>query len=324
MSEHVGVRLLPRHQVAQYVQILAEVEDYNHRLMNVPHMWRETRGGGVKLVVLDTGKPEHPDLSVVRGESFVGDDGLDRQGHGTHCCGIIAAIADNDLGTKGIAPDVMLYTGKVLGDDGSGSWMSIAAGIRWAVDEVGADIVSLSLGGGRDMPDGQAMKNACDHARERGVAIFAAAGNDYDRKRVCQPARFDSVFAVAAVDSRKRHAAFSNGGKEIEFAAGGVNVFSTYLDNGYAKLSGTSMSCPALAAAAALVQASHKQRGERLAPDRLRQHLERICVDVGPDGWDSSFGHGIPFFRRQSSLPPPPARQWTFVDWLRHMFKQGR
>ena len=168
-------------------------------------------------------------------------------------------------------------------------------GIRWAVDEIGADIISLSLGlpAADPIPE---LEQACQYAVDRGTAVFAASGNDYGA--VSQPAIYDCVFAVAAVDSALQSADFSNRGKAVDFACGGVSVFSTYLNNGYAKLSGTSMATPVCAAAAALILADVRQGSNprKLSPAELNEKLRRICFDLGPGGWDEHTGFGIPLF----------------------------
>ena len=299
-------KMIPDYKVTSKVQMLAEVEDYNLRMMNIPEMWKITRGEGVKLVVLDTGLPKHVDLkpNTELSKSFIPGYLQDLNGHSTHCNGIIAAIAGNGIGIAGIAPDVDIICGAVLDADGSGSIDAIVKGIYWAVDEIQADIISMSLGIAAGAPIFQAMKDACDYAKSKGVAIFAASGNESGA--VGQPAIYDSVFAVAAVNNRMEHASFSDMGPEVDFAAGGVDVYSTYLNNTYAKLSGTSMATPALAAVAALILAKHKKEGKKLTVDELGAHLQRIAYNADGDGFDNLIGYGIPIFQTGDVPDPDP------------------
>lgn len=296
MDIHKRIPMIPPVKVGARVSILAEAEDYNHRLMNVPAMWKRTMGKGVKIVVLDTGLPKHVDLMPSGGASFIKGYMEDRNGHSTHCAGIIAAIANNGMGVKGIAPEVEDYYGAVLDAEGSGSIDAIVKGIKWAVDEIGADIISMSLGIPAGTPRIKELEAACQYAYDKGVAVFAAAGNESGA--VGQPAMYDCVNAVAAVDSSKKVAYFSDFGPEVDFAAGGVDVFSTYLNNTYAKLSGTSMACPALAAVAALILADARQgvNPRKLTPAELKAKLQKICFDIGTDGFDVKTGWGIPMF----------------------------
>jgi len=295
------IPMLPPFEVTACVSILSEVKDYAHEMCNIPEMWKSTKGAGVKVVVLDTGVAEHPDLQLAGTADFTRSGATDRNGHGTHCAGIIGAIADNGMGIAGIAPECEMYAGKVLGDNGSGSFRDVAAGIRWAVDTVKADVINLSLGVPAGFPEVSEMRKACDYALERGVMIVGAAGNDAGL--VGQPACYDSVMAVAAVDNQKQHARFSNKGKQVEFAAAGVDVYSTYLRRSYAKLSGTSMASPAIAGLVALVIADAKKDGEVITPYVVKQKLLRIAFDVGPTGFDEMYGHGIPVFRPKALDP---------------------
>lgn len=307
------IPMIPQFKVLRQVRCLAEVLDYNHRLMNIPAMWRLTMGEGVKLVILDTGVPNHPDLKPAGGKSFVPGYYEDKNGHSTHCGGIVNAVANNGMGVAGIAPKTEVYYGAVLDGDGGGAIENIVKGIYWAVDEIRADIISMSLGIEHGFPAFPEFKKACDYAKAKGVALFAAAGNEYGK--VGQPACYPSVIAVAAVTDKMSHADFSNTGPEVDFAAGGEEVFSTYLNNSYAKLSGTSMACPALAALGALIKSEHRKRGEELTPDELKEHIRRIAFDVGPEGFDETFGWGIPLFRKGDDpyaaeaepAPLPPA-----------------
>lgn len=306
MTLDQNIPMIPPTRAKVTVSILAETEDYNHRIMNIPSMWKRTMGKGVKLVVLDTGLPKHSDLRPCGGKSFIEGYLEDKNGHSMHCAGIIAAIANNGMGVKGIAPDVEDYYGAVLDADGSGTVDNIIKGIYWAVDEIGADIISMSLGITAGIPHIRALEQACQYAVDHGTAVFAAAGNEYGA--VGQPACYDCVFAVAAVNSALQIADFSNKGKEVDYACGGVNVFSTFLNNTYAKLSGTSMATPACAAAAALILADARQgpNPRKLSPAELGAKLRKICFDLGPAGWDQATGNGLPLFTNYGSESDTP------------------
>ena len=304
------LRMIPALVPSARVQTLSEVTDYNHDLMNIPEAWKSSKGKGIKVVVLDTGIPEHRDITVAGGAPFTSETrlGIDMAGHATFCGGIIAATAGNGIGIKGIAPDVEDYYGAVLDKYGNGSTQALIDGIYWAVDTIKADIINMSLGIPAVFSVDPELEKACNYAYDNGVALFASAGNDSDD--VNYPARFDSVIAVAAVDRKQNLADFSSRGPEVEFAAGGVDVFSTYLNNTYASMSGTSFSCPAVAAVGALILAKHKDKtGLRLSPYDLRDELKKISYDVGEDGRDNEFGYGIPVFSKDPLSPRKPKTQ---------------
>lgn len=297
------IPMIPPHSVISRVQILAETKDYNHEMMNIPAMWKETKGKGIKVVVLDTGVPKHVDLLVCGGKSFIDGYEEDSHGHGTHVSGIIAAIANNDMGVAGIAPESEDYYGAVLDGDGSGSFDAIIAGIRWAVDEVGANVINMSLGIPDGYPTVTEMEETCNYAVSQGVAVICAAGNEAGG--VGQPACYDSCIAVAAVNNQKEHARFSNTGPEVDFASGGVDVYSTYLNNGYAKLSGTSMASPALTGVAVLIMSDEmKDKGKVPTPVELVDKLKKIAYDVGAEGFDEIYGHGLPIFTSSEEQLP--------------------
>jgi len=218
-----------------------------------------TRGAGVDVAILDTGiDADHPDLVIAGGVNCAGNiltDGStkpanwnDKEGHGTHCAGVVAA-RDNGIGVVGVAPEVRLWAVKVLADDRSGYISDVIQGIEWCVDN-GIDIISMSFAGAFS----QALEEACDLAYDAGVLLVASSGND--AATVGYPAAFDSVIAVSAVNAGDGLASFSCVGPEIELAAPGVDIRSTYRDDGYTVLSGTSMACPHVAGVAALVWSS--------------------------------------------------------------------
>jgi len=292
--------MLPPEDVLYTVSILANKKDYNHKLMNIPYIWKDTRGSSVKVAVLDTGGPSHQDLAPLGNYIAKGiqSEVKDVVGHSTHVAGILAAIADNDVGVDGIAPDVDDYYIKVLDDNGLGSIGSIVDGIYKAADDLGVDVINMSLGMHGSAPRSKELEEACNYAVDQGVAVFAAAGND--SWSVSQPAVFDSVMAVGAINKRKRKASFSNFGPQVDFVAGGVDVYSTHLNNRYARLSGTSMACPALCAVGCLILARHIAKGEKLTPQALKDHIKKISIDLGTAGRDDSFGDGLPVFNNEA------------------------
>ncbi|MEK7516477.1 MAG: S8 family serine peptidase, partial [Patescibacteria group bacterium] len=209
--------------------------------IRAPLAWEMTRGEGVRVAVLDTGgfNPMHMDFPLNYGGcvSFVdfGDKEdpepcLDGHGHSTHVTGTIAA-RDNLVGVVGIAPEAEIWNAKVLSDGGFGLWSWIIAGLEWAAEN-DVRVVNMSLGGFFDSLD---LHDACDAAAEAGVIIVAAAGNGgsfwgINFNTITYPGRYESVIAVAAIDSAGAHASFSSTGEEMDFAAPGVDVLSTVPD----------------------------------------------------------------------------------------------
>jgi len=260
-------------------------------------VWSKNTGTGVDVAILDTGIDyDHPDLvaNLAGGVNFVGWwflDGStnryywnDRNGHGSHCAGI-AAATNNNLGVVGAAPGANLWAVRVLDDNGSGYISDVIQGLEWCVDN-GIEVVSMSFEGGNS----ESLKNACNAAYTAGVLLVAAAGNQYGGA-VNYPSAYNSVIAVSAIDNSDAVAGFSSVGPEIELAAPGVNIKSTYTNGSYALASGTSMACPHVAGVAALVWAAPEL--SLTTADEVRDRLRVTAEDLGASGKDIYFGYGL-------------------------------
>lgn len=265
--------------------------DWGVHLIGAPEIWKKTKGEGVKVAVLDTGVDyNHQDLKIAGGCNFTTadqNDFMDRQGHGTHCSGIIAGT-DNDIGVIGVAPDVELYMGKVLGDNGSGDLRWVMSGIDWAVQN-GMDIISMSLGCESQPPE--AYHEIIQYACRKGVIIIAAAGNE--AASIGWPAAYPETLSVGAIDTTETKASFSNFGDGLDVVAPGVNIYSTYPGNRYALLSGTSMATPMVTGAIALLVSYAKTKGIKYNLQDIRNLLHNTCIDLGPKGKDQNYGWGL-------------------------------
>ena len=225
----------------------------------LPHIQAETAWSEMgdlqpmTVAVIDTGVcMSHEDLAgrvLDSGYDFVDndDDPEDVFGHGCSVAGIIAANIDNGIGIAGFAPNASILPIRVLGSGGSGSMADVAAGIVYAADN-GADIINLSLG---SVVGSQVEKDAIDYAVDKGVTVIASAGNSGGAQPGF-PARYENVVAVGAIDSNGARSSFSNKGGNIW--APGRDIHTTYLDNGYRALNGTSFSAPYVAAMAAVLE----------------------------------------------------------------------
>jgi subtilisin len=278
----------------------------------------ENQGAGVKVAIVDSGVDyDHPDLddNYVGGGNFVEPDGdpIDVYGHGTHVAG--TACAENndngvgELGVVGVAPSCALYSLRVLDDNGYGNASDTIAAMEWAVEN-GIQVANLSLGW--DPDPGITFKTAFDNAWNAGVVVVAAAGNSGNPpgkgNSVTHPAKYESVIAVAATDSSDARASFSSTGDQVELAAPGAAVYSTWNDdtgyydpqpvcgtdaNGesgcYKYGSGTSMASPHVAGTAALILAANPTWSN----DQVRAQLRSTADDLGAAGWDPQYGYGL-------------------------------
>jgi len=209
-------------------------------------------GIGKTAWIVDSGIDfDHPDLTVdqARSRSFVeGQTSADDQnGHGTHVAGIIGA-KNNTIGVLGVASGASLVSLRVLDKDGEGNLSYIIQALAYINTnaDVG-DVVNMSVGGeeGSDILDQQVKNTAA-----RGIYFAIAAGNENKLANLSSPARVNAsnIYTISAVDSLDNFASFSNYGNDVvDFAAPGVRILSTWMDNRYAYASGTSMAAPHVA-----------------------------------------------------------------------------
>ncbi len=229
------------------------------------------------VAVIDTGIDfDHEDLNLVmvidctwsgpkEGTcAGVRDDG---NGHGTHVAGTIGAL-DNGYGVVGVAPGVRLWAVKVLTNYGTGTTAQVIAGIDWVADHADQiEVANMSLGG---PGESTAMDLAIAGAVAEGVTFVLAAGNramdvnNYhpagqpDSITVSALADFDGLpgglgSATCRDDIDDTLAYFSNYGTGVDIASPGVCIYSTYSENRYATMSGTSMAAPHVSGAAAIL-----------------------------------------------------------------------
>lgn len=236
------------------------------------------KGQGIKVAVLDTGIVSHPDLSTVHVEDMTGTGPNDDHGHGTHVAGIIGAL-ENDQGIRGIAPECELYIFKVISAK-TGSIEHVVAGIDRAV-EMGCQIINMSLGTTADVP---ILMQACARAAEKGVLLICASGNS-GSESISYPGAYDSCIAVGSVNREKKVSAFTSFGQPLDVMAPGEKILSTYLGNGYAVLSGTSMAAPWMSGMCALLMSAGLQVDYKLIVDSTN--------DIKSPGFDHESGYGI-------------------------------
>ncbi|MGH8971788.1 MAG: S8 family serine peptidase [Acidimicrobiia bacterium] len=270
--------------------------------------WSATTGQGVVVAVVDSGVDAG--LEDMAGTVLPGWDAttdspggtVDKVGHGTHVAGIIAARTGNNAGVSGAAPGVQILPVRVLGADGFGKMSDVTEGIVWAVDH-GADVINLSLGG---TGGGSVYRSVLGYARQKGVVVVAAAGNEAQRGNpVIYPGADPDVITVASVAPDGTRAPSSTWGDWVDLAAPGTTILSTCppqaaqcpgaraydptLPPGYGYLSGTSMATPHVAAAAALVLSARPD----LSPAAVQAVLESTARDLGVAGVDPEFGAGL-------------------------------
>ncbi|MFD2631352.1 S8 family serine peptidase [Idiomarina piscisalsi] len=257
--------------------------------------------GGKKVCVIDSGlELPHEDMGTLGGTiNGTNDSGTgnwyDNGGpHGTHVAGTIAAL-DNGFGVRGvIGSDPNLHIVKVFNSSGWDYSSSLVSAIETCADN-GADVVNMSLGGGGSS---QTEANAMQNLYNQGVLLVAAAGNDgsaySSTDPMSYPASYNAVMSVAAVDSSKNLASFSQKNSQVEISGPGVSVLSTYPEGtggqgNYGTMSGTSMASPHVAGVAALVWSHHPT----CSAQEIRNVLNVTAEDLGASGRDVKYGYGL-------------------------------
>lgn len=274
---------------------------------------------GVIVAVIDTGvayenfgkyqaMPDFSGTSFVAGTDVINSDthANDDVGHGTHVAATIAQATNNLQFGAGISFNSTIMPIKVLDDSGIGTTLDIAAGIDFA-REHGADVINLSLGGASDDPF---LHLAIQAAANAGIPIVAAAGNQAT-SGLFYPARYDEVISVAATGPANTLAPYSNYGTGLDIAAPGGDMTSnasygilqmtcqtgapsavpctTDVSPTFAEIyyEGTSQATPHVSAAAALLIAAG------VPPTNVRSVLIGSAQDLGPAGYDTTYGWGL-------------------------------
>lgn len=266
--------------------------NYNIETVNAAQAWEDGfTGKGIKVAVLDSGIAPHKELKIKGGKSTVNytRSWTDDDGHGTHVAGIIAAQPGikkvNGIDVVGVAPNVDLYAVKVLNRWGEGDLTDILEGIEWAIENK-MDIINMSFGTEKGS---QLLQQMLNKAYNEGILLVSAAGNDGNNYPVTYPAKYDSVIAVSSVEKDLSLSDFSSTGDEVELAAPGGDIVSTYTRGRYELESGTSQAAPHVTGMLALL----KEKYPTLTNKQLREKIREYTIDLGAEGKDSSFGYGL-------------------------------
>ncbi|GAF12052.1 LOW QUALITY PROTEIN: protease [Bacillus sp. JCM 19045] len=227
---------------------------WNLEQIQVEDGWNLANGADVTIAIIDSGvDSNHIDLKdkLTNGYNAITDteDYADGNGHGTHVAGIAAAITNNVEGIAGVSWQSNIMPIKVLDDNGEGSSYAVARGIYWAVDN-GADVINMSL---VDYYHSDVLYDAIEYAYEKDVVLIGASGNE-NTGDLMYPAAYPQVITVASVNEDQNRSFFSNYGDHVDVAAPGEHIPSTYVDDQYVMLSGTSMASPHVAGLAALLR----------------------------------------------------------------------
>lgn len=265
--------------------------------------------------VVDTGQNNHPDLikGKLSGTNYSTDPTVDDgNGHSTHCTGIIYS-----LGYPLFENGIFTYENdKILTNGGGGqfSWMARCETEQKMKDQARSQnkirtVVSASLGGGTSIvPD---VENAL---KNNPFAVYAVATGNTGGPGVQYPGKSQYVAGIGSLDQGLTWSSYSSYGPECDFAAPGRNIQSTWLNGGYATLSGTSMATPH---AAALFGIAISKWGDLLPTQAaVESYFRAIATDLPPTGRDDKTGYGYALITKildtkpgtfAPPVDPPPA-----------------
>ena len=237
----------------------------------------------VKIGVIDTGFSRKFDFQNMVGEGYnyvsENTDVTDNIGHGTFVTNIILKHTKNAEIIPLKCVEKNIYTDPKY----------LLSAIYDAVDLFECDVLNIS----RSMLDTKEIREAIDYALDNGVIIVAAAGNDgefeYKKDRIYYPAGYDRVVGVGSVDANNVVSSFSQKNSSVFVVARGEDVYSYTNDGKYKKDSGTSFSAPYISAVAAM----KKSENPDITPDEFKEYLQSITTDLGKEGYDTEYGHGL-------------------------------
>lgn len=230
----------------------------------------------VKIGIVDSGidmsHPEfsHIDFSTHQLYDFVEEDfePNDEHGHGTHVAGIILGHS------TGVYPEANLVIAKALGKTGKSNSIDLSRAIVWTVNQK-PDVINFSWGGGFKT---QALRDAIEYGKSKQVLMLTSAGNsgtNVDNYPEV-PISYGGLTAISSYTEKNKLAKHSNyGAKAVSFAAPGEDIYSTFPDENYKEMTGTSMAVAvATSIVAKLSSLSYPEHGF-IAPELL---IEKICT----------------------------------------------
>lgn len=238
-------------------------------------------GADVRVAVIDTAVDDtHPALQGVLAGLYDAMPGVEvtARDHATSVVGLIAGIGPQ----HGMAPGAAIYHARAF-EAGKSNTDIVLAALDWAAEQ-DVRVINMSFVG----PPNDLLKAACAAARERGILLVAAAGNNGPKAPYGYPAAYDGVIAVTATDATDALMPQANRGPYVFMSAPGVDMVAP-VGGGSDLVTGTSFA--AAIVSGAIANLLHE------APDRsveqIEQALAATAKDLGRAGRDNDFGFGL-------------------------------
>ncbi|WP_296557875.1 S8 family serine peptidase [uncultured Acetobacterium sp.] len=254
----------------------------------------------VVVAVLDTGlNSKHPDImgKSVDGYDYVTGqtETIDVVGHGTAISGCIAAIANNEIGIAGVAgnADIKIAPYRVGGEtveDNEANLGYACAALYHAANRPEVRVINMSFAG---YEVSTVLETAIAYAASMGKILVAASGNDgadpENAGKITIPSAYDNVISVGATDRDNVIGDFSQYNEMVDLCAPGVETTTLWAQDDYITESGTSLSCPVVAGAGAVLVAADAT----LSAAEVETILKETAIDLGEPGRDDHYGYGL-------------------------------
>ena len=253
--------------------------------IDAPNAWLTTTGNSnVTIAILDTGvDTTHPDLAtkLVPGRNIYNnnDDTRDVYGHGTPVAGVAGAASNNGIGVASVAWGCGIMPIRISDMTGMATASHIASGLSWAADH-GARVANVSY----YVTGSKTISSAARYFQSKGGVVVAAAGNFSVQETIADD---PYILTTGATDPQDVLFWYSNRGSNLDLVAPGNNT-TTLIGGLYGAGGGTSFAAPVVAGVAALMFSANPA----LTPTELVDILKRNADDLGPTGWDVTYGNG--------------------------------
>lgn len=284
---------------------MVETPGYHIGLVKANTTWVPplgVQGEGVKVAVIDDGRLDHPDFgsNIAIEQDFTGSGTTKPDGgnfHGTLTGGFIGAVMGNDIGIQGVAPKATLWNLKAATTLGFASADTLEA--YQFVNQNNAQVVNMSYGGPNNT---SAEVSAVNAAMNKGIIFVGSSGND-GKELLNYPAAIPGVIGIGSINQNKQLSAFSTRGTHVDFCAPGEAVTSLARNNGYAVVSGTSLSAPCVTGIIALALSAYRDNGcppysPGAKKNEVIERVMRDTVDKDLAGFTGNkniqFGYGMP------------------------------
>ena len=262
--------------------------------ISAPSAWDFTTGSKkIRVGVMDTGIANHEDLNanLAEGLDFNNSNSVtndDAHGHGTHVAGTIAAVANNNIGIAGVAPNVTLVPLQITNEENTANLDVVMRAISYATSLWGkANQISILNYSFSDFGKNVSLLSLIYHFP--GLFVWSAGneGENVDNYESIKNFKLDNLISVGSSNKSGKRSTWifrsSNYGENVDVFAPGSSILSTYLNNSYTTKSGTSMAAPHVSGVAALLWSMNPSLSASAIKSAIINGATRIMMDT-PDG----------------------------------------